>query len=42
MLAAGTRYAVGLAFRPEGFDALKELEFQKEAILAQYRVRQKY
>ena len=42
MLAAVTRYAVGLAFRPEGFDALKELEFQKEAILAQYRVRQKY
>ena len=40
MLAVVTRYAVGLAFMPEGFDPLKELEFQKEAILSQYRVNQ--
>ncbi len=40
MLAVVTRYAVGLAFMPEGFDPLKELEFQKEAILSQYRVKQ--
>ncbi len=40
MLAVVTRYAIGLAFMPEGFDPLKELEFQKEAILSQYRVKQ--
>ena len=40
MLAVVTRYAVGLAFMPEEFDPLKELEFQKEAILSQYRVKQ--
>jgi len=40
ILAVVTRYAVGLAFMPEGFDPLKELEFQKEAILSQYRVKQ--
>lgn len=37
MLAVVTRYAVGLAFQPEGFDDEKELVFQKEAILSQYR-----
>ena len=35
MLAAVTRYAVGLAYIPEsGFDAEKELIFQKDVILA--------
>ena len=37
MLAVVTRYAVGLAFQPEGCDDEKELVFQKEAILSQYR-----
>ena len=37
MLAVVTRYAVGLAFQPKGFDDEKELVFQKEAILSQYR-----
>lgn len=37
MLAAVTRYAVGLVYIPEqGFDALKELELQKEMLFAQY------
>lgn len=36
MLAAVTRYAVGLAYRPEGFDDMKELTAQKEMLLARY------
>lgn len=32
MLAAVTRYAVGLAYIPEGFDAIAELNKQKEAL----------
>ena len=37
MLAAVTRYAVGLLYQPEnGFDALEELEFLKNAILKEY------
>lgn len=37
MLAAVTRYAVGLVYIPEeGFDAEEELEFQKDAILNKY------
>ena len=38
MLAAVTRYAVGLVYIPEGgFDAEKELEKQKEALLIRYK-----
>ncbi|MBR0132202.1 MAG: TetR/AcrR family transcriptional regulator [Lachnospiraceae bacterium] len=38
MLAAVTRYAVGLVYIPEsGFDAEKELEKQKEALLMRYK-----
>ncbi len=38
MLAAVTRYAVGLVYIPEsGFDAVEELEFQKNMILKEYR-----
>lgn len=38
MLAAVTRYAVGLVYVPEsGFDAEKELEKQKEMLLERYR-----
>lgn len=37
MLAAATRYAVGLVYIPEGgFDAEKELSFLKELILREY------
>ncbi|MBR3307418.1 MAG: TetR/AcrR family transcriptional regulator [Lachnospiraceae bacterium] len=37
MLAAVTRYAVGLVYTPEsGFDAEKELEKQKRAIMREY------
>ena len=37
MLAAVTRYAVGLVYQPEnGFDAMEELEFLKNAILKEY------
>ncbi len=37
MLAAVTRYAIGLVYRPEkGFDALEELQIQKEAMLWKY------
>ncbi|MBQ9360371.1 MAG: TetR/AcrR family transcriptional regulator [Lachnospiraceae bacterium] len=39
MLAAVTRYAVGLVYIPEnGFDAEKELEYQKNLLLKDYRV----
>ena len=38
MLAAVTRYAIGLVYIPEsGFDAEKELEKLKEAILLRYK-----
>ena len=38
MLAAVTRYAVGLVYTPEsGFDAEKELEKLKEAMLLRYK-----
>lgn len=38
MLAAVTRYAVGLVYIPEhGFDAEKELIFQKNMLLKEYR-----
>ena len=38
MLAAVTRYAVGLVYIPEhGFDAEKELIFQKNVLLKEYR-----
>ena len=38
MLAAVTRYAVGLVYIPEsGFDAMEELAFQKELILEKYK-----
>ena len=38
MLAAVTRYAIGLVYIPEeGFDAEKELEKLKEALLMRYR-----
>lgn len=36
MLSAVTRYAVGLAYKPQGFDAVKELTVQKEMLLARY------
>lgn len=37
MLAALTRYAVGLAYKPEtGFDPMKELETQKRMLLREY------
>lgn len=39
MLAAVTRYAVGLVYQPEdGFDPMEELEFLKNVILKEYRV----
>ncbi len=39
MLAAVTRYAVGLIYIPEsGFDAMEELAFQKELILKEYKM----
>lgn len=39
MLAAVTRYSVGLVYIPEsGFDAEKELEKQKEALLMRYKI----
>jgi len=38
MLAAVTRYAVGLVYTESGFDAIEELEFLKETILASYQV----
>ena len=38
MLAAATRYAIGLVYIPEsGFDAERELEKLKEALLMRYR-----
>lgn len=37
MLAAVTRYAVGLAFEPEGFDDEAELEMLKDMLLDRYR-----
>ena len=38
MLAAATRYAIGLVYIPEeGFDAEKELEKLKEALLMRYK-----
>ncbi len=38
MLAAVTRYAVGLVYTPEsGFDAMEELEAMKEMLLKRYR-----
>lgn len=38
MLAAITRYAVGLVYIPEnGFDPMKELEAMKEALLLKYK-----
>ena len=38
MLAAVTRYAIGLVYIPEGgFDAVKELEKLKEALLMRYK-----
>lgn len=38
MLAAVTRYAVGLVYIPEnGFDAEKELKFQKNMLLKEYK-----
>lgn len=41
MLAAVTRYAVGLVYIPEnGFDAEEELAFQKEMLLDKYRNRE--
>jgi hypothetical protein len=40
MLAAVTRYAVGLVYIPEtGPDPVKELEFLKEIILKEYRTK---
>jgi hypothetical protein len=40
MLAAVTRYAVGLVYVPEsGFDAEKELEKMKMALLHEYEER---
>ena len=39
MLAAATRYAVGLVYIPEsGFDAEKELSVQKEMLMERYRL----
>ena len=39
MLAAVTRYAVGLVYIPEnGFDAVEELEFQKNMFLREYKL----
>ena len=37
MLAAVTRYAVGLVFEPEGFDDEAELEILKKMLLERYR-----
>ena len=36
MLAAVTRYAVGLAYREGGVDEMKELTMQKEALMKLY------
>ncbi len=36
MLSAVTRYAVGLAYMPEGFDAISELTFLKEMLHDRY------
>ena len=36
MLAVVTRYAVGLAYEPKGFDAVKEIEMMKEMLLEKY------
>ncbi len=38
MLAAVTRYAVGLVYMESGFDAMEELEFLKNVILEKYKV----
>ncbi len=39
MLAAVTRYAVGLVYIPDsGFDEMEELEFQKNMLLKEYRI----
>ena len=40
MLAVITRYAVGLVYEPEGFDAETELELQKEMLFEKYCVPQ--
>ena len=40
MLAAITRYAVGLVYEPEGFDDVAELEMLKEMLLGRYRAEQ--
>lgn len=40
MLAVITRYAVGLVYEPEGFDAEAELELQKEMLFEKYCVPQ--
>jgi len=37
MLAAVTRYAVGLVYKPEGFNPEKELNALKEAMMLRYR-----
>ena len=37
MLAAVTRYAVGLMYTESGFDAMEELEFLKNVILKEYK-----
>ena len=37
MLAAVTRYAVGLLYTESGFDAMEELEFLKNLILREYK-----
>ncbi len=39
MLAAVTRYAVGLVYRPEGgFDEMRELETLREMLIMRYTV----
>ena len=41
MLAAVTRYAVGLVYVPsDGFDAMEELRYLKELILEDYKIKQ--
>ena len=38
MLAAATRYAVGLVYIPDkGFDPMEELLFQKDLFLMKYK-----
>lgn len=37
MLAAVTRYAVGLVYEPEGFDGEKELELLKDLLFERYK-----